>query len=109
MARGCKQAVVAVSDFNAAALGDPALQIQTHDPIALRKLDTGPAQALADIGLHDVGALLGDTTPTVQHPIPYRCDRVATTRPSWAGTHQVIPTEDSDHCLVLATFAVPHR
>ncbi|MEV0379823.1 endonuclease/exonuclease/phosphatase family protein [Nonomuraea sp. NPDC050643] len=103
------RAVIAVGDFNAAALHDPALQIATKDPIALRKLDTGPAQALADAGLHDVGALLGNTAPTVKRPIPYRCDRIYTTRPTWAQTFEIHPTRESDHPLLVATFAVPRE
>lgn len=104
-----ERALIAVGDFNAAALDDPALQAKTQDPLALRKLETGPAQALADAGLTDVGRHLHDLKATVghRHGLAYRCDRVYTTRPSWARAHEVIVTPDSDHALVVAVFEVP--
>ncbi|GAA1613014.1 hypothetical protein GCM10009733_006340 [Nonomuraea maheshkhaliensis] len=101
--------IIAVGDFNAAALNDPALQIATSDSIARRKLHTGAAQALSDAGLHDVGALLGVTAPTVQRPIAYRCDRLYTTRPAWAQSLDIHETGESDHPLLIATFTVPRE
>ncbi|MGI5292734.1 endonuclease/exonuclease/phosphatase family protein [Nonomuraea polychroma] len=100
--------VIALGDFNAAAVDDPVLAEKVTAPLARRKLETGPAEALLETGLVDAGAHLGDLTPTVGHAggLAYRCDRIYTTRPQWVIGHEVAVTSDSDHALVVASFAL---
>jgi endonuclease/exonuclease/phosphatase family metal-dependent hydrolase len=99
---------VAGGDWNALPAGDP----EPTGPVTgkhRRKLDRRAAQALEELGLLDVGACLGDTTPTVGHAsklaLAYRCDRVYATLPVAAVTgHEVITCADgeSDHRPVIA-------
>ena len=51
-----------------------------------RKLDRRAAGALEDIGMADVGARIGDLTPTTGRRVglAYRCDPVYTTPPDTA-------------------------
>jgi hypothetical protein len=90
--------VIAAGDYNAHPLGplpDPAT-IPDHDK-AHRKLDQRAAHAVQAAGFADVGATLGDTTPTVGHDEPgalaYRCDRVqcATRRCHLPGGGEIPP------------------
>lgn len=100
--------LIAGGDWNALPASDP----EPPGPVLgknRRKLDRRAAEALEELGLLDVGALLGDMTPTVGHAstLPYRCDRVYTSLPTAAITgHKVITGADdeSDHRLVFAEF-----
>ncbi|AQZ62754.1 unnamed protein product [[Actinomadura] parvosata subsp. kistnae] len=61
--------------------------------------------------MHDVGAILGDSDPTVGHGNgpAYRCDRIHTTLPRTSMvSHRVIHEEHptSDHRPVVAEFEV---
>ena len=95
-------------DWNALPACDP----EPSGPVSgkqRRKLDRRPSEALEEIGLLDVGAHKGDTTPTVGHAskLPYRCDRIYTSLPAAAITsHEVITAadEESDHRPVVAEF-----
>ncbi|MGV9386155.1 endonuclease/exonuclease/phosphatase family protein [Nonomuraea sp. NPDC003707] len=100
--------MIAMGDWNAAALDDPALQTGTRDPLGRRKLDTDPALALLEAGLMDAGMYMGDLTATVGHTegLAYRCDRIHTTHSRWIAAHDVIATSESDHALVIASFNV---
>lgn len=100
--------LIAGGDWNALPAADP----EPAGPVSgkhRRKLDRRPAVALEEIGLLDVGAHVGDMTPTVGHDseLPYRCDRVYTSLPAGAVVgHEVITSADaeSDHRLVVAKF-----
>ena len=102
---------IALGDFNVVPAGPlPDLgDIPDTDKVH-RKLDQRPAQAIEDAGFRDVGAVLGDTTPTVGHAKPgalaYRCDRIVTTLPpSTFSSFEVLHVDDlSDHRPVIATF-----
>lgn len=105
-------ALIAAGDWNAIPAGDPEPQPAGHDGEHIRrKLDRGPARALEGAGLTDVGAHLGDATPTVGHwgadKLAYRCDRFYTNLPAgMIASHQVITDADdcSDHRPVIAAF-----
>lgn len=100
--------LIAGGDWNALPAGDP----EPAGPVSgrcRRKLDRGPAEALEEIGLLDVGAHMRDTTPTVGHDseLRYRCDRVYTALPAGSVTgYEVITSADdeSDHRPVVAEF-----
>jgi hypothetical protein len=77
-----------------------------------RKHDTRAADTRAEY-MTDVGAHLGDATPTVGHRradrLAYRCDRVYTTLPPESITgYEVVHEDDpeSDHRPIIATFAI---
>ena len=100
--------LIAGGDWNALPVSDPEPP-GTVKGRRRRKLDRGAAEALEEIGLLDVGAHVGDITPTVGHAseLPYRCDRVYTTLPAAAvAGYEVITTADgeSDHRPVAAEF-----
>jgi endonuclease/exonuclease/phosphatase family metal-dependent hydrolase len=83
-----------------------------HPGKVRRKNDTRAAEALAEY-MTDVGAHLGDATPTVGHrradKLAYRCDRVYTTLPPESITGYEVVREDnpeSDHRPVIATLAI---
>lgn len=100
--------LIAGGDWNALPAGDP----EPPGPESgkrRRKLDRGPAEALEEIGLLDVGAHVRNTTPTVGHAskLAYRCDRVYTSMPAAAvAGYEVVTSADaeSDHRLVVAEF-----
>lgn len=103
-----KQDAIYVADCNAISLTDD-LEVSGIDPVKAGKLDTRPAQALAAAGLLDVGALLGDRTPTVGHhredSLAFRCDRIHTNLPAaWITGYGVETGGDhlSDHRPVWA-------
>jgi endonuclease/exonuclease/phosphatase family metal-dependent hydrolase len=102
--------VIAMGDWNAAASEEAPLH-PSHCPTRTdrRKLDTRAAEALDENGLTDVGAYLGDLTPTVGHTgenlLAYRCDRILTNLPTRTFTgHRVHRLGRSDHLPVEATF-----
>jgi endonuclease/exonuclease/phosphatase family metal-dependent hydrolase len=105
-------ALIAAGDWNAIPASDPDPQpAGDEDEHIRRKLDRGPARALEGAGLTDVGAHLGDVTPTVGHwsadKLAYRCDRFYTNLPAgMIASHQVITDADdcSDHRPVIAAF-----
>jgi endonuclease/exonuclease/phosphatase family metal-dependent hydrolase len=100
--------LIAGGDWNALPAGDP----EPPGPVSgksRRKLDRRAAEALEELGLLDVGAHAGDTTPTVGHAgkLSYRCDRIYTSLPPHAVTgYRVITSADgeSDHRPVIAEF-----
>ncbi|GLW09547.1 hypothetical protein Misp01_46760 [Microtetraspora sp. NBRC 13810] len=102
--------VIACGDWNAAALeDDPRIAEDANPARSELKTDRGPAQALLDAGLVDVGGYLHDLTPTVGHAragsgVSYRADRIYTTDPEAASDHRLIAGDDSDHALVMAGF-----
>lgn len=69
------QWVILAGDMNAFAINDTLPPGEVTEKTR-RKSDCRPALALENAGLVDVGAAMGDTTPTVEKPAPYRCDRV---------------------------------
>lgn len=100
--------LIAGGDWNALPARDP-LPPGLVTGTRCRKLDRRAAEALEETGLVDVGAHVGDLTPTVGHAsaLPYRCDRIYTSLPPGAITgYQVITTADreSDHRPVIAAF-----
>jgi hypothetical protein len=101
--------VIIGADWNAAALGENPATDGIDPEQAAQKLDRRPAHKLQAYGLTDVGAHLGDITPTVGHTrggrLAYRCDRIHTTLPV-ATYHQyeVVPGGNSDHRLTVAAF-----
>lgn len=103
--------VIAMGDWNAAPAHDDG-PLDGGSPRVRRKWDRRPAQAIEEVGFVDVGAYLGDGTPTVGHADGgpgYRCDRVYATLPRAAIVgYQVIDEEApaSDHRPVLARFAL---
>jgi endonuclease/exonuclease/phosphatase family metal-dependent hydrolase len=103
--------LIAIGDANSVPLHDPDPPLSTRDPGHVRrKLDRRAAQAMADNGLLDVGALCADPTPTVGHEpggLKYRCERCYTNLPPEAIiSHQVITCADldSDHHPVVCVF-----
>ncbi|QFG22864.1 endonuclease/exonuclease/phosphatase family protein [Actinomadura sp. WMMB 499] len=106
--------VVYAADFNAAALNEDP-DVQGVDPLHVaRKLDTRPAEELQASGFIDIGAHLGDRTPTVGHTrsdrLAYRCDRIYTTLPRGSITgHRVVQEHRplSDHRPVWAELTLP--
>lgn len=108
VAQNSRGPVIAAGDWNAMPAGDPDPPPDVAGgPLAWRVLDRSAAAALEDAGFLDAGASAGDTTPTVQSPLPYRCDRIYTTLPAAAlAGYRVITgaDADSDHRPVLATF-----
>ncbi|MEU1881915.1 endonuclease/exonuclease/phosphatase family protein [Streptosporangium sp. NPDC020072] len=72
-----------------------------------RKLDRQAAYALSETGLRDAAVELGVTTPTVEAPLPYPCDRIyyrwLTPRALRVGTGDW----GSDHRPVIGDFDVP--
>jgi endonuclease/exonuclease/phosphatase family metal-dependent hydrolase len=103
--------LIAGGDWNALPAGDQEPPGQDGGK-RRRKLDRGPAEALEETGLLDVGAHARDATPTVGHAssLAYRCDRIYTSLPPDAITgYQVITTADdeSDHRPVIAEFNLP--
>jgi endonuclease/exonuclease/phosphatase family metal-dependent hydrolase len=73
--------LIAGGDWNAAPATDPDPPADdTNGGHARRKLDRSAARALEEVGLLDIAAHLGDTTPTVGHisadTLAYRCDRI---------------------------------
>lgn len=95
-------------DWNALPASDP----EPPGPVSgkhRRKLDRRAAEALEELGLLDVGAHVGDMTPTVGHAseLAYRCDRVYAALPARLVTgYEVITCADgeSDHRPVVAEF-----
>jgi hypothetical protein len=76
-----------------------------------KKHQRRPAIELDEAGLRDVGAVLGDTTPTVGHRsgLAYRCDRVHTNLPDEAlkGYHVVKEDQpNSNHRPVVAELEI---
>ncbi|WP_344597775.1 endonuclease/exonuclease/phosphatase family protein [Actinomadura vinacea] len=103
--------IIAMGDWNAAPSEEAGVKVPNGvDPAhARRKLDTRAAKALEEAGLIDVGAHLGDHSPTVghtgDHELAYRCDRILSTLPTTTFTgHQVHDFGSSDHRPVEACF-----
>lgn len=105
-------ALIAAGDWNAIPVSDPDPQPRGLDGEHVRrKLDRTAARALEGARLTDVGAHLGDPTPTVGHwgpdKLAYRCDRFYTNLPGEMITsHQVLTdvADCSDHLPVIAVF-----
>ncbi|MFC0039532.1 endonuclease/exonuclease/phosphatase family protein [Actinomadura rayongensis] len=111
---------ILLGDMNAVPATDPLPSPDdTDDGRAHGKRDRRAAQAIARAGFVDVGASVGDTTPTVGHIEPgklaYRCDRIMHNNlPVEHVTHEVISCVDnatgsghdylSDHSPVVATL-----
>lgn len=102
-------------DWNAVPDGDPDPDVTGIDPdVARRKLDRSASRALKKSGLADVGAHVGDLTPTVGHAGPgklaHRGDGIGTTLPPWCiAGYRVVPGDDrdSDHKAAVAAFDLP--
>jgi endonuclease/exonuclease/phosphatase family metal-dependent hydrolase len=107
-----KGSAILLGDMNAVSLIDPPHPLGAEAPLRIRrKYDRRPAEELEGAGLRDVGAILGDSDPTVGHDsgLVYRCDRIHTTLPRTAMvSHRVIREEHptSDHRPVVAEFDV---
>jgi endonuclease/exonuclease/phosphatase family metal-dependent hydrolase len=106
--------LIYVADFNSVALDESPVVTGVEPVHARRKLDTGAAQALAEVGYLDVGAHRHDATPTVGHGrtdrLAYRGDRLYTTLPSeWITGYGVVTDIDelSDHRPIWAEITIP--
>ena len=107
--------VVYVADCNAVGVGENPDTTGVDPYHAAGKLDVRAAEALQAAGFVDVGAYVGNTTPTVGHTragrLAYRCDRIYTTLPTDTiigyGVVQEAGEPLSDHRPVWADFAFP--
>lgn len=106
--------LLAMGDWNAVPATDPDPEIPPDADVehVRRKLNRSAAEALGAAGWLDVGAVVGDPTPTVGHTpadrLAYRCDRIYTAGlPLQAITgYRVGPAQPelSDHRLVMAVL-----